>query len=366
MNYTIIIEIIITLIYISFLLIGYTQITFFTILTLIVYWCLKLLYYIDINKKYSKLILFMCTFLLVISCNFNLLILLFLPICVAQIFFEEFNKYKFWTILSLIVLLLFKDRYTFYLYIILFAFTNVFIYINYNYSSTILDLKNTVYDLKTSKFDLKQKLELHGKNQSNIIYQSQLEERNKLSQKLHDELGHTLSGNILRLEAIKLVMENDPEKALALLSGVVENLRNGTDDIRAILRNAKPDISSINISTIKNLIEEVQAQSGIAIELNYNSDVNIIEANVWEIIVSNIKECLTNMMKYSKASKCVISFNKLNKLYKVTVTDNGIGVKQIVKGLGFKGMDERLASVGGNIIYDASNGFSVTMIFKID
>ena len=40
-----------------------------------------------------------------------------------------------------------------------------------------------------------------------------LEERAQLSQTLHDKLGHNINGSIYQLEASKVVMEKDPEKA---------------------------------------------------------------------------------------------------------------------------------------------------------
>jgi glucose-6-phosphate-specific signal transduction histidine kinase len=38
------------------------------------------------------------------------------------------------------------------------------------------------------------------------------------------------------------------------------------------------------------------------------------------------------------------------------VTDNGIGAKQIVKGIGLAGMEERLATVGGSLSVSSSGG----------
>ena len=40
-----------------------------------------------------------------------------------------------------------------------------------------------------------------------IIYTSQLQERNNIAQEIHDKLGHSISGSLMQLEAAKLIMD---------------------------------------------------------------------------------------------------------------------------------------------------------------
>jgi signal transduction histidine kinase len=194
-----------------------------------------------------------------------------------------------------------------------------------------------------------------------IIYQSQLEERNQLAQKLHDELGHTLAGNIMRLEAIKLALKEDEIKKM--MEEVLANLRTGMDSIRSILKNIKPENSSINISSIKTMLSDI---GSIDFDLEYSSDINLITPKMWKVINLNIKESITNMMKYSNATKCKVKFEGLNTLYKVTIKDDGIGCENIKPGIGISGIRQRMTEMDGQLIMDGRDGFSLTMIFKIE
>jgi signal transduction histidine kinase len=194
---------------------------------------------------------------------------------------------------------------------------------------------------------------------------TRLEERTSIAQALHDELGHTLSGSTLQLEAVQLVMDNDPEKAKVMIDVVIENLRSGTDDIRKILKKIKPERASFNIQSIKSMALDVKKKSGIHIDILYDQDINNLSIKEWAVVSMNLKECFTNMMKYSKCSQCTIQFVKMNKLFKISFADNGIGSTMINHGMGLKGMEERLQTIHGDLIVDGQNGFSVVQLIHI-
>jgi signal transduction histidine kinase len=86
----------------------------------------------------------------------------------------------------------------------------------------------------------------------------------------------------------------------------------------------------------------------------------------WKIIIANIGESLTNTMKYANANAIAIHIEVLNKVVKTEIKDNGIGTPSIVKGLGIRGMEERSGNIGGKIIIDGSNGFSVITLLPLE
>ncbi len=196
-------------------------------------------------------------------------------------------------------------------------------------------------------------------------YASQLEERNRIAQKLHDELGHTLSGSTMQLEAIQLILAEEPDKAKQMLAQVTRGLREGTDEIRQILKDIKPEAASLNISNIRVLASNAKERAGIDTEVIYDSGVADISRAQWQAITENIREALTNMMKHSGATKAVIQFERLNKLFKVTVKDNGRGCAHVESGLGIAGMEERCARLGGQLVVDGTHGFSTIMLLPI-
>jgi signal transduction histidine kinase len=71
-------------------------------------------------------------------------------------------------------------------------------------------------------------------------------------------------------------------------------------------------------------------------------------------------------MKYGNASAIAVYIEVLNKVDKAEIKDNGIGTSSIVKGLGIRGMEERSGNIGGKIIIDGSNGFSVITLLPLE
>jgi signal transduction histidine kinase len=85
-----------------------------------------------------------------------------------------------------------------------------------------------------------------------------------------------------------------------------------------------------------------------------------------ETIVTNIKEALTNITKYSSATKAYISIEVNEKYIRLYIKDNGVGSKKIKEGLGLSGMRERVRNVGGSISISSEDGFLIVCIIPID
>lgn len=203
-------------------------------------------------------------------------------------------------------------------------------------------------------------------HESNMAHHARLEERNLIAQQLHDELGHTLSGNTMQLEAALLISQSHPEKSQKMIQDVIGHLREGSESIRKILKNIQPEQTSLGIQTIKTMISKVKEKSAVHIDLIYNNEVSQLDYQKWHCITLNIQESLTNMMKYSKATTCSLKFQRLNTMFKVTIQDNGIGCENITKHMGLQGMEERVTSQGGQLIVDGSKGFTVIMLLPIE
>ncbi|HDR7795484.1 TPA: sensor histidine kinase [Bacillus luti] len=196
-------------------------------------------------------------------------------------------------------------------------------------------------------------------------YTFKLEERNRLSQEIHDKIGHSMTGALIQMEAAKRLMEIDQEKSAELLQNAIYISKDGIESIRLTLKNMKPPTEQIGIHRMKLFIEEFASKNGVNIPFVYKGNLDMISPIQWKIIGENVTEALTNAMKYADATVISIDIHVLNKMIKVQVKDNGKGAALVKKGLGMMGMEERTASVNGKIIVDGTSGFSVTMLLPI-
>ena len=110
----------------------------------------------------------------------------------------------------------------------------------FNEQNNLMKLEKENDKRRREIYKLQNKLKEEQDFKEQFLYTMQLEERNKLSGNLHDKIGHTISGTLLQLEAIKLTIDNNREQGKKLLDMSINNLSSGMNEIRAILRDIRP------------------------------------------------------------------------------------------------------------------------------
>ncbi|MDQ6422248.1 histidine kinase [Paenibacillus sp. LHD-117] len=193
-------------------------------------------------------------------------------------------------------------------------------------------------------------------------YTIKLEERNRLSQEIHDKIDNSMTGALIQMEASKRLFASNPEKSSELLQNAIQISKDGIESIRLVLKNMKPPTEQLGINRMKLFVDEFSAKHTVRTLLTHEGNVDIITPIQWKVIQENIQEALTNAMKYSNATVISIHIEVLRTLIKTEVADNGKGEQKVIKGMGIIGMEERAASVNGTIIVDGSRGFSVTTL----
>ena len=129
----------------------------------------------------------------------------------------------------------------------------------------------------------------------------------------------------MQLEVAKEVMTSDIDSGKKYLNNSINNLREGMEEIRSFLHNVKPEENLISIEHINEIITKFQYFSGINCSFKISGDTESISSNVMEVFKDNIVEALTNVAKYSKATKIDISLFVYNKIVRLEIRDNGVG-----------------------------------------
>lgn len=191
-----------------------------------------------------------------------------------------------------------------------------------------------------------------------------MEERNRFASRVHDQLGHSISGSIILLEATALSLEKDPEGAKKNLMLTADNLRKGVDEIRMALRQERPQREKIGTNEIKKELERFRVTYEKDTVFETEGELSKISMPVWRCICENLKEALTNMLKYSNGTCFTIKIQCMNKVIRVEYRDNGTCMEEITPGLGLSAIEERTATCNGTAIFSAGpTGFSIVTIF---
>jgi len=334
---------------------------------------ISLLFYIIINvskalvlsEKY-KLIFLMISILELLFCNYFVTTIFFilLPINFYEIFV---GKIKFKYILFLLIISTFSINRNIiareYFGFSLFSLVAYYFILNNESRMKILTIKND--KLKEKNYRLLTNLNNQMEYKNQIIYTSQLQERNNIAQEIHDKLGHSISGSLMQLEAARLIMDKDSNHSKTIIQNTINVLRDGMESIRFTLKNIKPEVEQLGINKIKLLVDEFKSKGKMDASLYYSNNLERITYIEWKVICDNIQEIFTNIIKYSEAKNVKVNVDVLNTFLKVEVKDDGIGCIRIEKGLGLLGIEERTMNLNGKVIVDGSSGFSVIILLPI-
>lgn len=220
------------------------------------------------------------------------------------------------------------------------------------------NLKQDIIRTEYKARDEKRKSMLMAENQI-------LEERASLSQTLHDKLGHNINGSIYQLEAAKVLMDKDPERTRGIIQGVIDSLRTGMDEIRMILRKERPEKKQLAMLQLYKLCDDCR-DKGVETELSSEGDLTLINDEIWEIILDNAFEAISNSLKYSGCTGITIGIMVMNKRVRCTISDNGKGCEKVVDGMGIAGMRRRVREAGGTLVIESEAGFKVNMLLPIE
>lgn len=212
-------------------------------------------------------------------------------------------------------------------------------------------------DYENREYEVREELKRNMLKAENRV----LQERASLSQTLHDKLGHNINGSIYQLEASKVIMDQDPEKAKTMIQSVIDQLRTGMDEIRAILRKERPEKKKLALLQMYKLCADCN-NKGVEAELSTEGNLSVISDECWEVILDNTFEAVTNSMKYSKCKRLEINIIVMNEMIRCTISDDGVGCSSIKDGMGISGMRQRIRNVGGTIDFETEAGFKVNML----
>ncbi|MGV2966962.1 sensor histidine kinase [Paenibacillus sp. AGC30] len=334
-------------------------------LYILLYLCLNISIHITKKGSVTTIVLLLSMLVTAMSSSYiQPLLLLLLPLNIYELFTIYLRKRGIILFLMMVPLLLLSQEFQAILVTYgLVAMLSFLFYLLLNtYINKNADLKE---DIEKRNEHIQQLTKSLNENKEYIRqsdYTIKLEERNRLSQEIHDKIGHSMTGALIQMEASKRLFTSDPNKSAELLQNAINISKDGIESIRLVLKNMKPPKEQLGMNRMKLFVDEFSAKHTFRTSLTHEGNVDIITPIQWKVIQENTKEALTNAMKYSNATFVSIHIEVLRSLIKVDVSDNGKGEQKVIKGLGLIGMEERAASVSGTIIVDGSRGFSVTTL----
>ncbi|MFI0236458.1 histidine kinase [Streptomyces sp. NPDC016845] len=172
-------------------------------------------------------------------------------------------------------------------------------------------------------------------------------ERLRFSRDLHDLLGHTLSVIVVKSEAARRLAPRSIDAALEQVSDIEAVGRQALTEIREAVTGYREGSLATELDRARSAltaadIEPVVRQSGPP-----------LSAQTEALLGWVVREAVTNAVRHSSATTCVISVEGAAEKVRLRVTDDGAGPVAVAEprigGTGLKGLTERLATAGGSL-----------------
>ena len=183
-------------------------------------------------------------------------------------------------------------------------------------------------------------------------------ERKRIAREIHDTLGHALTGISAGIDAVKVLVDIDTNRAKEQLNNVSVVVRDGIRDVRGSLNKMRP--GALENNTLKEalikIIREYEAISNLEIHLCYEWDNIDLDIAKEDIVFRVIQESITNSVRHGHAKTIWIELLE-EESYVMTIQDDGVGFDELHYGYGLKQMQERLMIIGGSVHFENRDGF---------
>ena len=184
-------------------------------------------------------------------------------------------------------------------------------------------------------------------------------ERKRIAREIHDTLGHALTGISAGIDAVKVLVDIDTNRAKEQLNNVSVVVRDGIRDVRGSLNKMRP--GALENNTLKEALikitREYEAISNLEIHLLYKWDNIDLDIAKEDIVFRVIQESITNSVRHGHAKTIWIELLEEEEAYVMTIQDDGVGFDELRYGYGLKQMQERLMIIGGSVRFENRDGF---------
>jgi len=200
------------------------------------------------------------------------------------------------------------------------------------------------------------------------ISQAQDDERHRIAQGIHDDLGQLLATVTIRLEHVRRSVGDEQLAALdevdRLVAAAIESSRTlAFEMISPVLAaGIEPSIAAIT--------ERLEKRCGIRCRFTTDGSSTAVSADAAAAIFRVVRELLTNIARHSAATKATVHLAGASGRVVVTVTDNGKGFVPAETwapergGVGLLIVQERMAAVNGtvDISSEVGRGTRITVV----
>jgi len=202
---------------------------------------------------------------------------------------------------------------------------------------------------------------------SQQLVNTQEEERKNLSRELHDHVAQVLTGLRMELGRIERISTGSGP-AVTECKKLVDDMFRTVRNLALGLRPSMLDDFGLQ-AALEWHVRDFMGRYDINVKLEMNGDLDTLPDKHRTCVYRVVQEALTNCVRHAQATNMAIGVSAEEDRLRVSVSDNGVGLDLAHrrKGLGLRGIDERVKELQGTmgISRDAAGGTTLEICLPL-
>jgi two-component system sensor histidine kinase DesK len=179
-----------------------------------------------------------------------------------------------------------------------------------------------------------------------------LTERERISRDLHDVLGQTLTGIVVRAQLAQRLGGDEGVSEMA----VVETMAR---DALAEVRSTVSGWRQLALDDELVVARDALAAAGVELVVAREADL-VLAPSAENALALALREAVTNVVRHAHARRCTVALRSVEGRVELEVADDGVG-GGTHEGTGLTGLRERIAALGGSVQRLAKDGTALVV-----
>ncbi len=205
------------------------------------------------------------------------------------------------------------------------------------------------------------RLEAERKRAGSAALRAQEEERTRVARDLHDEVNQSLTGLLLRLEAVREAAPPELESELADTKALANQAMR---ELLSLARQLRPTaLDDLGLAAaIAGQLDQLSATE-LETDLSEDGDFSDLDSDLQLVVYRVAQEAISNAARHSGARRIAVALTRAGEDVELEVSDDGRGFafEESQRGLGIAGMRERALLVGAELTIESRPGEGTTV-----
>jgi len=196
----------------------------------------------------------------------------------------------------------------------------------------------------------------------NRLTRTQEEERSRIARDLHDDIGQRLALLTIDLEQMKLSSQQDGSALANELATLVRTAGEITSDVHNVSRRLHPSqVELLGLApALNNFCREFANRNSMRIQFTSACLTCKLPEDASLCLFRVAQEAIRNVHKHSGCREALVELDEISGFLRLRISDQGTGFDpssaEASQGLGLLSMEERLRSMGGELLVHSRPG----------